>query len=76
MWNGANPRTPSNSLTGVVSQPRYIVEDVTSTFGCLPGESCVVGFGQTPVSLYRCTGRGVGGTSTAVVMNQSVYKKF
>lgn len=77
VWNGtARSRAPTNTLSNVTSQPRYIVEDVTSAFGCLPGESCVVGFGQTPVLLYRCTGRGVGGTATAVVMNQSIYKKF
>lgn len=77
VWNGdtTSQQLPQD-LANVASQPRYIVENVTSAFGCLPGESCVVGFGATPVSLYRCTGRGVGGTATAVVMSQSVYKKF
>jgi type IV pilus assembly protein PilX len=70
-----DPDDPA-ALPNVAAQPRYIVEDVTSAFGCLPGESCVVGYGQPPVSLYRCTARGVGGTTTAVVINQSVYKKF
>jgi type IV pilus assembly protein PilX len=84
VWESAARWEPDNgtsqqvaqALQGVAAQPRYIVEDVTSLFGCLPGESCVVGYGQTPVSLYRCTARAVGGTTTAVVMNQSVYKKF
>lgn len=77
VWSGtAKSQETPNALLNVASQPRYIVEDVTNSLGCLPGESCVVGFGQTPVSLYRCTARGVGGTTTAVVTSQSVYKKF
>jgi type IV pilus assembly protein PilX len=77
VWSGTtkSQRIPQN-LAHVASQPRYIVEDVTTAFGCLPGETCVVGFGANSVSLYRCTGRGIGGTATAVVLSQSVYKKF
>lgn len=77
VWTGTTKsRQLANTLLNVAAQPRYIIEDVTNSLGCLPGESCVVGFGQTPVSLYRCTARGVGGTSTAVALTQSIYKKF
>lgn len=57
---------PSAPLTGIVAQPRYIIELVV----CNPAAAGVPG-----LCYYRITARGVGNTATAVTMLQSVFQK-
>ncbi len=69
-------------LAKVKTQPRYLIEQIGSVGGGPPKGSSVVqpftygastpGGGQT---MYRVTALGTGGTDTAVVMVQSVFRK-
>jgi type IV pilus assembly protein PilX len=54
------------------ASPRFVVEEIA--FIDSEGESAA--FGEIPdMSFYRITARGVGGTDTAVVILQSVYRR-
>ncbi|PPK77940.1 type IV pilus assembly protein PilX [Methylobacter tundripaludum] len=77
-WTNAAVTTySSGTLTGISSAPRYIIEDLGSTGGAAECSPCEAG---TPPSsggsrLYRITARGTGGTTNAVVVLQSIYKR-
>ena len=72
---------PANSISGVKTQPRYIIEklgDVTASSST--GGSLVAGFAAPAASSgagarYRVTAHGTGGTDAAVAELQSVYRK-
>jgi type IV pilus assembly protein PilX len=77
-WTNAAVTTYSGgTLTGISQAPVYAIEDLGGTGGsdeCSPCEG-----GAPPPSagsrLYRITARGTGGTTDAVVVLQSTYKR-
>jgi len=66
-------RTFSGSLSGVASQPVYIIEELEPAE---PSSSAAAGQAQNVGNggKFRITARAVGSTDTAVVILQSVYK--
>ena len=62
----------STTMQYVAGQPRYIVEELPAIVE--EGDSLEVGTATTS-RYYRITGRASGGTNTAVVSLQSVYKR-
>lgn len=69
---GAN--TGAALLFGVAAQPVYVVERLPAVVSS--GNSLVQGFAPpNPEAWFRVTARGTGGTTTARVMLQSVYRK-
>lgn len=75
-WSGwtTSGRTTSANIQGVASQPRYIIEQLVS----IPmgsGGSIQQSATSLTSNMYRVTARGVGGTETAVVVLQSVYRR-
>ena len=77
-WDVANFRLADTAITGVVNQPRYIVEFVTVV---VPQTDVLnldnigqdAGLGRTQI--FRVTARGEGGTANARAMIQSTYGK-
>lgn len=71
----------AETIDGVVTQPSYIIEDLGELPGTGGGASSIVtGFAPPAAlagdaSMYRITARGIGRTSTAVAVVQSVYRK-
>jgi len=63
-WTGTNRQKPSDSLSGISSQPIYVVER-------MPQATCPSGSGNC--DYYRITARGLGATSDAVVILQAMY---
>lgn len=58
------------TLSGVAAAPTYIIKEInTPTTGSLEGG------GARVVEFYRITARAVGGTSGAVAMVQSIFKR-
>ena len=77
-WSAANSRLYSGNLANVATQPRYIIElrptvggnnsiEINSCYGCSTS--------APPVTMFRITARGTGGTDNAVVILQSFYGK-
>lgn len=72
---------PANSIAGVKTQPRYIIEQLGTVTGSSGGSgSFVVGFAAPPASsggatMYRVTARATGATDAAVAELQTVYRK-
>ncbi len=74
---------PANTLSGVNTQPAYIIEKVTEVDpggGPAAGDSLGVGFGAPPAApgkqgMYRITAHGTGGTDSSVAEVQSVYRR-
>ncbi len=72
---------PANSISGVKTQPRYIIEKLGDVTGSSTGGgSLVAGFaapaaGSSAGTMYRVTAHGTGGTDAAVAELQSVYRK-
>jgi type IV pilus assembly protein PilX len=64
-WSSADLRGPTTNLDGLAAQPRYAVEKMPD--GTCPSDSLKT------CSFYRVTARGVGGTSDAVVILQTMY---
>ena len=64
--------TISGSLSGVVLQPQYVIERLSTTASCgaLPVLKTLLNTGQ---GYYRITSRGVGGSSSAAVILQEIY---
>jgi len=58
-------------LAAVAVQPQYFIERIGIT---PPGTETEVGTALPPVSYYRITARGFGGTSESVVVVSSVYR--
>lgn len=73
-WNvGANVAAYSGgALDDVAANPTYIIEELEPVLG--GGGSIEAGIPQQ-TDYYRVTSRGVGGTTNAIVMLQSVYKR-
>ncbi len=71
---------PANSISGVKTQPRYIIEKLGDVTASGTGGSLVAGFaapaaGSNAGARYRVTAHGTGGTNAAVAELQSVYRK-
>lgn len=72
---------PVNSISGVKTQPRYIIEKLGDVTGSSTGGgSLVAGFAAPPAgsstgTMYRVTAHGTGGTDVAVAELQTVYRK-
>jgi len=79
IWETIDWSTASNvvaysggTLTDVAAAPTYIIEELEPVLG--GGGSLEAGIPQQ-TDYYRVTARGVGGSTTAVVMLQSTYKR-
>ncbi len=76
-WAAASATT-SMGLEYVTSQPRYVIEEVTSS-STLSMDGGAIDFASTlkteDTTFYRVTSRGEGGTNGAVVILQSTYKR-
>lgn len=76
-WNsfawGSNSRAYSGSLQGISAAPRYVIEEVPTSYAT-PGES--VKFGSLKeIKSYRVTSKATGGSADAVVILQSTYRR-
>ena len=74
-WNGfawgANSRTAA-AVAGVAGAPRFVIEELPA----LPAEGDSARFGALPdVGFYRVTARAVGGTTDAVSILQTTYRR-
>ncbi|MGK0169348.1 MAG: type IV pilus assembly protein PilX [Gammaproteobacteria bacterium] len=68
-WWAANGRLANNTLPGVSTQPRYLLEEQM-----FAPDSLTIGIGVPPGrTFYRVTTRGTGGTDAAEVLLQSSY---
>lgn len=77
-WSSTNSRAYSATLPNIATQPRYIIElrptvggnnsiELNSCYGCSTS--------APPVTMFRITARGTGGSNNAVVILQSFYGK-
>lgn len=77
VWSSANAVTYSGTLVNLAANPQYLIEVLTPSgvthAGYEPGKALN---NDNADCVYRITARGVGGTSTAVVILQSTYKWF
>lgn len=69
-WAGNSRQAPARADTA--DEPRFVIEELPA----LPGEGDSVAFAALPeVGFYRVTSMGVGGTTDAVVILQSTYRR-
>jgi len=69
-WASNSREAPARDNTA--ETPRYVIEELPA----VPGEGDSVAFGALPeVGFYRITARGVGGTTDAIVILQSTYRR-
>ncbi|MGL6160039.1 pilus assembly PilX family protein [Microbulbifer sp.] len=77
-WNRGSATT-NMSLPDVADQPRFVIEEVTNTVVNAGSEGGAIDFASSlkaeDVVFYRVTSRGVGGTSNAVAIVQSTFKR-
>ncbi len=68
--------TGGTDLTLVQADPKFVVEELAHN-NPTPGNSMVVGFSANPSDeqYYRITARAVGGTTNAVIILQSVFRR-
>ena len=77
MWDSWESlgRTAGATINGVASQPRYIIEQLPS----VPPQGILGSAQQSGTSpddeMFRIIARGVGGTTSAVVILQSTYRR-
>jgi type IV pilus assembly protein PilX len=74
-WNahnwGANSRTAA-AVAGTTAAPRYVIEELPA----VPVEGGSERFGPLPeIGFYRVTARAVGGTTDAVSVLQTTYRR-
>jgi len=71
-WSKSNfsKKTYAGSLSHTASAPLYVIQRVT-----VISRDSVDGGDYKASEVYRVTARGVGGTSSSVVVLQSVYKR-
>jgi type IV pilus assembly protein PilX len=88
LYTGAQPVDWSNdavttysggTLTDVSEAPIYVIESLPGTTGTQTGAGGSLEAGTPPdstsISWYRITARGTGGSTNAVVVLQSTYKR-
>jgi len=78
-WSNASKyRTYSGTITGVTTQPHYIIE-LISTIGATGDTVNIGNYGDSSgagiVTTFKVTARGTGGTDNAVSMIQAYYGK-
>lgn len=75
VWDTAGRHQAAAGLSGVASQPLYIIEKLD--YASAPNTpSMVMGYGAASTAAqnyYRITARGTGGTDTAVALLQTLY---
>ena len=71
-WSNFNTVTYSVSLGHVKASPEYVIQRLPNVGGS--GDSLEAGK-YSESEMYRITARGIGGTSTAVAVVQSSYKR-
>ncbi|WP_237060501.1 pilus assembly PilX family protein [Microbulbifer sediminum] len=82
-WNSYNWQAGSvltnMGLDRVAAQPRFVIEEVSSTVVNAGADGSGIDFASSlkseDVIYYRVTSRGVGGTQNAVVIVQSTFKR-
>jgi type IV pilus assembly protein PilX len=76
-WNAGSAAT--NMGLNVPDQPRFVIEEVTNTVINAGAEGGAIDFASSlkseDIIYYRVTSRGFGGTSNAVVIVQSTFKR-
>ncbi len=71
-WVASGAVYSGGAIGGVDTAPRYILEQMAST---VTGASLQAGQPLSSDDFYRITVRAVGGTATARVIAQSIYKR-
>lgn len=79
-WTNAAVTTYSGgTLSGISQAPVYIIESLPATASSAPGSGGSLQAGTPPDSTsnlwYRVTAQGTGGTTNAVVILQSTYRR-
>ncbi|MDV6344631.1 PilX N-terminal domain-containing pilus assembly protein [Nitrosomonas sp. Is37] len=76
-WPGwsTSGRTIATTMSGVASQPRYIIEQRRIPVPAEKGGSVQQSATTMTSTMYRVIARGVGGTESAVVILQSDYRR-
>lgn len=74
-WDAGDSRETGVVIEGVVSQPRYFIEQLGNI--SLQGDSGSAQQSGTALdaTMFRVVARGVGGTETATVLLQSTYRR-
>jgi len=65
----------ANTLTDVAATPQYIIQQMDSGDTSASGSSSLDAGSYSASDMYRVTARAVGGTVSAVVVVQSIYKR-
>jgi len=78
-WDENDSVLTNMNLPLVESQPRFVIEEVTTTIATSGADGGAIDFASTlkaeDIIYYRVTSRGVGGTSNAVAIVQSTFKR-
>lgn len=74
-WNADDSRETGVVIEGVVSQPRYFIEQLPSVPLMGDTGSAQLSGDSLNVSIFRIVARGTGGTESATVLLQSTYKR-
>lgn len=75
-WSGSNSVTyTGTALPGIAAQPKYVIEQLPGTMSAVTGSTNAGTATGMTVTDYRITARGVGLTTDAVVILQSVYRR-
>jgi type IV pilus assembly protein PilX len=75
-WSGtASAAYSGTALPGVAAQPRYVIEQLPGALSAVTGSQNAGTTTGVTVTDYRITARGVGLTTAAVVILQSVYRR-
>jgi len=64
-----------NNLVGVASSPEYIIHKMVASITTSSGSASLDAGGFTENEMYRVTARAVGGTTSAVAVLQTIYKR-
>lgn len=76
-WQGwdSSGRAIDTTIDGVANQPRYIIEQLVSVPLMGTGGSAQQSGISPNANMFRIIARGVGGTSTAVVLLETTYRR-
>ncbi len=67
-WNVLSRQIPNNTLSDVIQQPSYVIEEDSASGAILPCPG-------SGIRCFRITARGLGGTADAVAILQSTYAR-
>jgi len=71
-WTASAAAYSGGSIGGVAATPRYVIEKLNAV---VENPAKEAGQAKDTDEFYRVTARAVGGTSTSVVIVQSIYKR-